>query len=140
MISGVISGILNCIINWFQVNTNEIILLTQDSITSDQNTVIGASVALAVSMAFMLTTISFFTSKVQNKPPYFPKVFFLAVKHSIFSFGVILILGVLIQNFFGSIQLSRMGSALTTGLIAWIVAFIVNYETKKTLYYHNSNS
>ena len=126
--------------NWFQVNTNEIILLTQDSITSDQNTVIGASVALAVSMAFMLTTISFFTSKVQNKPPYFPKVFFLAVKHSIFSFGVILILGVLIQNFFGSIQLSRMGSALTTGLIAWIVAFIVNYETKKTLYYHNSNS
>ena len=136
-IGALISGILNGIIKWYQVDTNEVILLTKDSITSDQNTVIGASVGLAVSMAFILTTISFFTSKIPNKPSYFPKVFLLAGKHSIYAFGVIVILGVLIQNFFGSVELSRMASAITTGLIALIVAYIVNYETEKNLQYHS---
>ncbi|MCU0441730.1 MAG: hypothetical protein MUE96_04965 [Bacteroidia bacterium] len=130
MVGGIINAVINGTINWFQLNDGESILLTKDSITSTQHTVIGSSVGLAVSLAFILTTIAFFTTKNPNKPAYFPKVLTLSIKHSIYAFGLIIISGVLIQNYVGSIEVSRFVSATVTGIIALIVAVVVDYETK----------
>ncbi|MGL5112958.1 MAG: hypothetical protein ACRC6O_10015, partial [Flavobacterium sp.] len=86
--SGVINGIINGMINWFQLDKSSTISLTTDSISSQEYTVFGEAVVLGTSLAFILTSIAFFTIKIENKPSYFPSVFSLALKNTIFVFGV----------------------------------------------------
>lgn len=133
LISGVVNAFINGIINWFQVNDQTGILLTDDSISSTTHTVFSGSVTLAVSLAFILSSIAYFTTKSESKPPYFPKVFTLALKHSVYAFGVVTIIGILVQRFLGSIEVTPIGSAVVAGLIAGLVGGIVDYETKRAI-------
>ncbi len=133
LVGAAINAVINGTINWFQVKDQTNILLTQDSISSAEHTVIAGSVMLAVSLAFILTTIAHFTTKSNSKPAYFPRVFLLAIKHSAYAFGLVTIIGVLIQRYWGSIEVSPISSALVAGLIAGLVAGIVDYETKRSL-------
>lgn len=131
--SGIINAIINGIINWYQLANTTTIKLTADSISSKDHTVFGGAVILGTSLAFILTSIAYFTIKGNNKPKYFPKVFLLALKQSIFVFGAIIVFALLFQKAFGSIEVTNMHAAIITGIIAGIAAGSVEYSTKKRL-------
>lgn len=133
LIGGCINGIINGVINWFQVKGESSILLTNDAISSREHTVFSGAVPLAVSLAFILTSVAYFTSKKESKPPYFPKVFVLGLKHSAYAFGLVTIFALLLQRFVGSIAVSPVLAAGIAGLTAAIVGTIVNYETNRAL-------
>jgi len=132
-VSAFANGIINAVINWFTVRGNESLLLTDDLISSGQHTVFAGAVPLAVSLAFILTTITYFTTKSPGKPPYFPKVFLLALKHSFFAFGIVVAVAIVIQRFFGAITVSPVQSALLAGFIAALVGGVVTFLTSKEI-------
>ena len=136
-INTVINGIINGIINWFQLDKSRNHFLTVDSITTSEHTVFSGAVTLAVSLAFILTSIAYFTVKDPAKPAYFPRVFLLALKHSIYAFGLVALAGLLLQRYAGAIEVSPIAAATVAGLIAGIVAGVVDYETKMQLFVRN---
>lgn len=133
VIGGIINGIINGAIYWFQVKGQEMVLLTDNQISSTEHTVFSGAVMLATSLAFILTTIAFFTFKKEGKPRYFPKVFLQALKNAIFAFGGVTVAGVLIQRWTGSIEVTPVVATVITGLIACLVGGTVDYLTKKDL-------
>lgn len=128
--SGIINAIINGTINWFQLDTTSTIKLSTDIISSEEHTVFSGAVVLGTSLAFILTSITYFTLKIKNKPKFFPKVFLLALHHSVFFFGLIAIFAILFQRIFGSIAVSAEQAALVTGCIAGLAAGGVDYMTK----------
>jgi hypothetical protein len=133
VINGVVNAVINGIINWFMLDkSHPTVLLTQDRISSSEHTVFAGAVPLAVSLAFILTSIAFFQTKMENKPPYFPAYFVKALKHSVYAFGLVTIFALLLQRLAGSIEVGLPVAAIIAGIIAGIVAAIVDFETKKT--------
>lgn len=136
-INFVINALINGVINWFQLDKSKSHFLTVDSITTTEHTVFSGAVVLAVSLAFILSSIAYVTVKDPAKPPYFPNVFRLALKHSVYAFGLVALAGMLLQRLAGSIEVSPIAAATVAGLIAGIVAGIVDYETKMQLFVRN---
>lgn len=133
MISGLINGIINGTINWFSVKDTPSLMLTDDLISSTEKTVFAAAVPSALALAFIYTSIAYISTKMENKPPYFPKVFSLAVKHSIYAFGIVTIFAILLQRFAGSLFVGPVVAAAISGVVAALVGMIVNYETRKAI-------
>ncbi|EMS34015.1 hypothetical protein C943_03831 [Mariniradius saccharolyticus AK6] len=134
-INGVVNAVINGIINWFTLDKRHpSILLTQDQISSTAHTVFSGAVPLAISLAFILTSIAFFQTKVENKPSYFPTFFVKALKHSVYAFGLVVIFAILLQRIAGEVEVSLPLAAIIAGIIAGIVAAIVDFETKKSLF------
>jgi len=131
--SGVINAIINGIINWFTLDKSHALYLTGDSISSSAHTVFAGAVPLALSLAFILSSIAYLTIKQPGKPAYFPGVFLLALKHSVYAFGIVTILGLLIQRFGGSIEVSHLTGAVIAGLIAGLTGGVVDFETKRSV-------
>jgi hypothetical protein len=132
--NGVINAVINGIINWFTLDKEQVLYLTVDQISSTEHTVFAGAVPLAVSLAFILSSIAFFTLKIPEKPSYFPKVFILALKHSVYAFGLVTILGLLFQRFAGQIEVSHLTGAVIAGIIAGLTGGIVDFETKRSLF------
>ncbi len=128
---GGINGIINGLIYWFQEKDKKEILLTDNLISSTEHTVFAGAVPLATSLAFILSSIAYFTIKAPGKPPYFPKVFLLALKNAIFAFGIVTISAILLQRYAGSIAVTPVIATLITGVIAGLVGGVVNYMTQK---------
>lgn len=133
LFTGVANALINGVINWFSVRNLVEIPLSDDLISSKANTVFSGVVLLATSLAFILTTISFLTFKVPNKPRYFPKVFLLALRNSFFVFGVVVAVAILVQRMAGTVMMSPIESALLSGIFAGIVGSVVDYMTKNEL-------
>lgn len=133
LMTGTINACMNGVINWFTVRHMEGIPLTNDLISTEADTVFSGVVSLATSLAFILTTISYFTFKAPNKPRYFPKVFFLALRNSFFVFGLVVAAAILVQRFVGSVIMVPLESALLSGVFAGVVGGTVDYLTKKEL-------
>jgi branched-subunit amino acid transport protein len=131
--AGIINAIINGLINWFQLDQTKTYNLTTNLISSQEHTVFGGAVILGTSLAFILTSIAYLTAKIEMKPSYFPKVLLLALKNSVFAFGVITIFALLLQKMFGTIEVNAVNSALITGSIAGLVAMLVEYATKNSL-------
>lgn len=131
--SGIINAIINGIINWFQLDTTSMITLSTNVISSQEHTVFSGAVVLGTSLAFILTSIAYLTLKMNNKPKYFPTVFRLALQHSVFFFGLIAIVAILFQRFFGTMEVNAMQAAVITGCIAGVAAGSVDYMTKMKL-------
>ena len=93
----------------------------------------GEAVVLGTSLAFILTSIAYFTTKMENKPTYFPKVFLMALKNSIFAFGILTIFALLFQRIYGSVGVTAINAALITGIIAGVASTLVEYATKTSL-------
>jgi hypothetical protein len=139
IIGSIIVGVINCTINslryWFAMGEKfPTIFLTQNSIASDTPTVFSKAVPLAVSLSFVVTSVAFLTTKMKNKPPYFPGYFLKALKHCVFVFGLVTIFAVLFQKYVGAIEVSHTVASIITGLVSGFVATVVDFETKKTLY------
>lgn len=136
-INGVVNAVINGIINWFILDkSHPTMLLTQDQISSSSHTVFSGAVPLAISLAFILTSIAFFQTKVENKPSYFPTFFVKALKHSVYAFGLVVIFAILLQRYAGEVEVSLPLAAIIAGIVAGIVAAIVDFETKKSLFEH----
>lgn len=133
LVGGLINAVINGLIYWFQVKDKSEVLLTDNLISSTEHTVFASAVPLATSLAFILSSIAYFSTKDPAKPPYFPKVFLLALKNAVFAFGIVTIFGILLQRYAGSIVVGPITATLITAIIAGFVAGIVDYLTKKEI-------
>jgi len=130
LINGVINAVINGGLQYFFLKDKAPIALSVDSITNTEETVLGATVGLALSLAMILTVVAYFTIKGE-KVPFFPTAFWLTIKHGFFTFGIITALAVLWQRYMGTVEVSLVTALIVIGVIAGIVAGIVNYLTIK---------
>ena len=128
--TGIINAIINGGIQYFFLKDLAVIPISVDAITNNIPTVLGTAVSLAISLSVLLTVVAYFTIK-EKKVPFFPKVFWLAIKHGFFTFGVITSLSVLWQKNMGTVNVSLLTALLIIGIIAGIISAIINYLTLK---------
>ena len=133
LVGGFINAVINGAINWFQVKGQTELFLTVDAISNKEHTVLGGAVVLAVSLAAILTLISYFTVKSPQKPPFYPKALMLTLRNTFFAFGVMVSISIVIQRAAGSIAVSPITGVLIVALVAGVVAGVVDYMTKKEL-------
>lgn len=127
-LSGVINAVINGAIQWYLLADRAPLPMTVDGITNDEHTVLGAAVPLAVSLAMILTAVAYLTVK-QPKPPFLPAFLWLTVKHGFFALGVVVTFAVIWQRVFGSVVVSLASAVVILGVIAGLVAAMVNYMT-----------
>jgi hypothetical protein len=137
IVTGIINAVINGIINWFQVSGKPEILLTVDSISNKEHTVMGEAIILAFTLSVIIASIGYFTLKLNDKPNYFPTAFKVTVKNAFFLFGVFVTLAILWQRFAGSVSVSPVMAAIIVGVIAGIVAGVTDYLTKRELLDHH---
>lgn len=136
IISTFINGIINGVLNWYQHRDLKTMLLSDDMISSTARTVFAGAVPLAVSLAFIITSIAYFTFKYPNKPSYFPTVFGHALRNAFFAMGVIITGAILIQYYVGSIWVTPVQGGIIAGIIAGIVGGTVEYLTKMEIVHY----
>lgn len=127
LIGGVINAVINGVINWFQVKNLDSVLVTDNLISSEVHTLFSGAVPLAMSLAFILTGVAYSSTKIPNKPPYWPKYFLKSLQYAFSAFGMVVTIGILWQRYMGSVEISPVMSAVWAGIIAGIVSFVVNW-------------
>lgn len=128
LIAGLTTIIIDGIIQFFSLRDEVPIAISVDSITNNEHTVLGSSVALALLLAVLMTLINYFKIK-GPKVPFFPNVFWLMIRHGFFTFGVFTSLSVLWQRWFGTIEIGLLPAVFMIALIAGIVSATINYLT-----------
>ena len=129
-IGGVTNGIINGAVQYFMLSGETAIPLTVNSIINEEHTVLGAAVPLAVILAMILTVIAHLTLKVPKKP-FMPQGLWLTVKHGLFIFGLIVSSAIVWQRIMGSMTVSFAAAVVILGVVAGIVAAVINYMTIK---------
>lgn len=124
----VINGLINGAIQWFLLRGHAPIPLTVDAITNDQDTVLGAAVPLAVTLAMILTVIAYLTLKAPKRR-FWPDVLWLTIKHGVFAFGLIVSAAVAWQRVMGTVPVSLATAVMVLAVVAGLVAGVVNYMT-----------
>jgi|SRR5699024_769893 len=124
--TGIINAIINGAIQYFLLKGTTPIPISVDSITNNVHTVLGTAVPLAVSLAMILTVVSYFSTK-EEKVPFFPSGFWVVLKHGFFTFGVVTALSVVWQRIFGTIDISLLWAVVMIGFIAGIISGIIEY-------------
>jgi hypothetical protein len=127
-INGLINAVINGAIQYFILRGSVPIPLSVDSIGTETHTVLGSSVPLAVSLAMILTAVAHWTTKGPKKP-FFPTTLWLVIKHGLFAFGTIVAAAVMWQRTFGTVEVGLGTAVLVLGIVAGLVAAIVNYMT-----------
>jgi len=127
-ITGFINAIINGGIQYFFLKDKAPIALSVDSITNTEETVLGSSVGVALSLAMILTVVAYFSIK-DAKVTFFPTAFWLTIKHGFFTFGVIVAMAVMWQKYMGTVEVSLVTALVVIGIIAGVVAGVVNYLT-----------
>lgn len=130
IITGFINAIINGGIQYFFLKSKTPIAISVDSITNNEDTVLGAAVTLSITLAMILTVVAYFNIKGIKKP-FFPTAFWLTIKHGFFTFGVITSLAVLWQRYMGTVEVSLVWALLIIGVISGVVSAVVNYLTIK---------
>ena len=128
VLTGVINAIINGGLQYFFLKEYSSIAISVDSITNNEDTVLGTSVILSITLAMILTLVAYFGIK-EKKAPFFPTAFWLTIKHGFFTFGVLTSLAVLWQKYMGTVEVSLISALIIIGIIAGIVSGIVNYLT-----------
>ena len=128
--TGITNAVINGGIQYFFLRGTTPIPISVDSITNTEHTVLGTAVVLAVTLAMILTAVSYLTIK-ETKVPFFPSAFWLVLKHGFFTFGMVTAFAVLWQHMFGTIEVSLLSALIIIGAIAGIIAGIIEYLTIK---------
>lgn len=129
LLSGVINAVINGAIQYFILRGHEgPIPVSVDAISTDTHTVLGSSVPLAVSLAMILTAVSHWTFKAAKKP-FFPTTLWMVIKHGLFAFGTIVAGAVVWQRAMGTIEVGLATAVVFLGIVAGVVAAVVNYMT-----------
>lgn len=132
-INTVINAIINGGITWFKIKEHGPMPITQNAIAGAETSALADAVPTALLLAAIFTAIGYFTLKLPNKPPYFPKVLLLTLKHVFLVLGVLVTAGVLFQRGFGSVIVSAGSAAVIIGLVAGLTAGAIDFLTKRTL-------
>ena len=128
-ICGVINAVINGAIQYFILKGHEgPIPISVDAISTDAHTVLGSSVPLAVSLAMILTAVAHWTFKAPRKP-FLPTTLWLVIKHGLFAFGSVVALAVVWQRVMGTVEVGLGTAVVILGVVAGLVAAIVNYMT-----------
>lgn len=130
IINGTINAVINGAIKWFSFREYETVPISVDSITNQEFTVLGNAVHLSVTLAMVLTFVAYFSIKKEMRPK-MTRFLGLVLKHGFFTFGVATGLAVLWQYKVGTVEVSALTGTLLVGLIAGVVAGVVNYLTLK---------
>lgn len=130
VLTGIINAIINGGIQYFFLKGKAPIAISVDSITNNEQTVLGTAVSLAITLSVILTVVAYFGIK-EKKVPFFPDAFWSVIKHGFFTFGVITSLAVLWQRYAGTVEVSLPTALIIIGVIAGIVSGVVNYLTLK---------
>jgi hypothetical protein len=133
LINTVINAVINGIIAWNKLKDLGPLPITQNTIQGASPSVMGDAIHTALTLAMMFTAISYFTLKMPNKPPFFPRVLLLTVKHTLLAVGVLVTFGVLFQNYLGSIVVGPIMGSVIVGVVAGITAGGIDYLTKDAL-------
>lgn len=128
IIGGLINAVINGAIQLYLLKDHAPVALSVDGISSDAHTVFGAAVPLTVSLAMILTVIGYLMLKGAKKP-FWPDVLWLTVKHGLFAFGLIVSVAVMWQRVMGSVSVSLVMAAAILGVVAGLVAGMINYMT-----------
>lgn len=128
--TGIINAIINGGIQYFFLKDKDLIPISVDLITHNEETVLGTAVFLAITLSMILTLVAYFSIK-GKKAPFFPTTLWLTIKHGFFTFGVITSLAVLWQKYMGTVEVSLVPALIIIGIIAGLVSGIVNYLTLK---------
>jgi hypothetical protein len=128
IINGFINALINGAIQAWTLSGETSVPLSVDGITNDEHTVFGAAVPLAVSLAMILTGISYLSIPTP-RPRFFPRFVGLVLKHGFFVFGVIVSFAVLWQRFLGSIPVSAPVAVAILAVIAGVVSGLINFMT-----------
>lgn len=132
VITGIINAIINGGIQYFFLKDLSSIPISVDAITNTDQTVLGTTVTLAITLSMMLTLVAYFGVK-GDKAPFFPTTFWMIIKHGFFTFGVITSVAVLWQKYMGTIEVSLLSALVIIGVIAGIVSGVINYLTLKNI-------
>ena len=128
ILSGVINAVINGAIQFFMLRGHDSIPMSVDAISAGTHTVLGSAVPLAVSLAMILTAVAHLTLKAPKKP-FVPTTLWLVVKHGIFAFGALVAGAVVWQRVVGTVEVSVATAVIVLGLVAGLVATLVNYQT-----------
>ena len=128
VVAGLSNAAINGVIQFWLLRGQDHIALTVDGITNTQQTVFGTAVPLAVSLAMILTAITYFTLKAPKRA-FFPGMLWLIVKHGIFAFGLVVSGAVVWQRLMGSVAVSLTTAVLLLAVIAGLVSTLVNAMT-----------
>ncbi|USI88253.1 hypothetical protein LZ086_18765 (plasmid) [Acinetobacter johnsonii] len=128
MLTGVINAFINGGIQYFFLKEYSSIAISVDSITNNEDTVLGTSVLLSITLAIILTMVAYFGIK-EKKVDFFPTAFWLTIKHGFFTFGILTSIAVLWQKYVGTVEVSLVSALVIIGIIAGIVSGVVNYLT-----------
>jgi hypothetical protein len=128
VISGIINAVINGAIQFFMLRGHDSIPMSVDAISAGTHTVLGSAVPLAVSLAMILTAVAHWTLKAPKKP-FVPTTLWLVVKHGIFAFGALVAGAVVWQRVVGTVDVSVATAVVVLGLVAGLVATLVNYQT-----------
>lgn len=135
---GLVSAGINALVNagisgWMLAGKGEQ-ALSVDSIASREPTVLGSAVTLAVSLAFILATITFFTFRKKARAqalaapalldrPYFFFGLRQALGASLSLFGLVVAVAVLWQRYMGTLTVSVPVAAAIAGLVAAVASY-----------------
>ena len=133
LVQAAINTVINGVINYFMIRGKDAHLITADSITAGNDTIIGHAVFTAVILALIVTLLRFNSHRKYLPDVGWQEVGGLAVKCAIYAFGLIVILGVLWQKMFPNVSVATIGAAAIAGLIAGAVSGITNYSTLSRL-------
>lgn len=137
IITGAINAVINGGIQYFFLKDKVPIAISVDSITNNEDTVLGAAVGLAITLAMISTVVTYFNIK-DIKVKFYPTCFWSVIKHGFFTFGLVTSLAVLWQRYMGTVEVPLFTALLIIGVIAGIVSGIVNYLTLKACVIHEA--
>lgn len=144
LVGAAINAVINAAISGWMVAGTGPQTLSVDSIASTDHTVLGSAVTLAMTLAFILATITFFTFRKKARAQGLaaprlldrPYVFFglrQALDVSLSMFGLVVAVAVLWQRFVGTVTVSVPVAAAVAGLVASVASYVASVRISTAL-------
>ncbi len=137
VIPGAISAAINAFTAWQGFKGNEAIALTVDSISTGSSSAFGGAVATATAMGMIITLINFALAHREAQPANAPSrtslfgyALGVAIKNTLFLFGLFVALAVVWQRVFGTITVGAPTATVLTALIAGSVSMYIFKATR----------
>lgn len=128
IINGAVNAVINAAIQAWLLAGKGPLPLTVDGITNETTTVLGAAVPLAVSLASIITVVTWL-GLPRPRPRFLPTYLWMTVKHGFFALGVLVTVAVLWQRAVGSVVVPLPVAVILLGLVAGVAAGMVTYMT-----------
>lgn len=144
LLGAAVNAAINGVIAWFTFRATPQVPLTLDLISTEEKSVWGQGVGLALALGVILTVVAWrvFSAQLAKaqpvlaarvRRPLFPTVAGIALDNAMTLFGWFVVLAVLWQRLLGTIYVSPPVASVLVGLFAGIVTVLVEVRTKRAL-------